>query len=87
MAESGSATAGRTSGFASGAVTGEFAEFAEFAGISGLTREEAQERLARFGPNLLVERRPGSGLVQWLWMLADPMALVLANAANQATRG
>jgi Ca2+-transporting ATPase len=50
-------------------------------GLGGLSREEAKARLAEFGPNLLVERERAAHLVQWLWMLADPMALMLAGAA------
>ena len=46
----------------------------------GLSREEAKARLAEFGPNLLVERERAAHLVQWLWMLADPMALMLAGS-------
>ncbi len=51
------------------------------AGLAGLGNEEAKARLARFGPNLLVEHARGARVVQWLRMLADPMALMLAGAA------
>ncbi len=51
------------------------------AGFAGLGSEEAKARLAQFGPNLLVERARAAHLVQWLRMLADPMALMLAGAA------
>jgi Ca2+-transporting ATPase len=37
--------------------------------------------MAEFGPNVLVERARGVHLVQWVSMLADPMALMLAGAA------
>jgi P-type Ca2+ transporter type 2C len=56
-------------------------EFTGVAGLAGLGSAEAKARLARFGPNLLVERERGAHLVQWLRMLADPMALMLAGAA------
>jgi len=55
--------------------------FMGVAGLAGLGNEEAKARLARFGPNLLVERARGARVVQWLRMLADPMALMLAGAA------
>lgn len=51
------------------------------AGLVGLSSEEANARLAERGPNLLVERERGARLAQWLRMLADPMALMLAGAA------
>lgn len=54
---------------------------AEIAGLAGLDSETAKVRLAEFGPNVLVEVARGARLVQWLWMLADPMALMLAGAA------
>ncbi len=50
-------------------------------GLAGLGSEEAQARLAEFGPNLLVERARGASVAEWLRMLADPMALMLAGAA------
>jgi P-type Ca2+ transporter type 2C len=49
--------------------------------LTGLTSQEAGARLADFGPNVLVERSRGARLAQWLAMLADPMALMLAAAA------
>jgi Ca2+-transporting ATPase len=68
-----------------GAATGSLglsdAGLAGVAGLAGLGSEEAKARLAQFGPNLLVERARGAHLVQWLRMLADPMALMLAGAA------
>ncbi|HVA39437.1 MAG TPA: HAD-IC family P-type ATPase, partial [Candidatus Binataceae bacterium] len=57
------------------------ADIAGLAGLAGLSSEEAKARLAEFGPNLLVERERGARLMQWLRMLADPMALMLAGAA------
>jgi Ca2+-transporting ATPase len=51
------------------------------AGLVGLGSEEARARLAELGPNLLVERERSARLAQWLRMLSDPMALMLAGAA------
>jgi P-type Ca2+ transporter type 2C len=53
----------------------------EIAGLAGLDSETAKARLIEFGPNVLVEVARGARLMQWLWMLADPMALMLAGAA------
>ena len=53
----------------------------DVARLAGLGSAEAKARLAEFGPNLLVERERGARAVQWLRMLADPMALMLAGAA------
>jgi len=51
------------------------------AGLAGLSSEEAKARLAELGPNLLVERERSARLAQWLRMLADTMALMLAGAS------
>ena len=51
------------------------------AGLAGLSSEEAKARLAELGPNLLVQRERSARLAQWLRMLADPMALMLAGAS------
>jgi len=47
----------------------------------GLSSAEARARRARFGPNLIVERKRFGPLVKLLRMIADPMALMLAGAA------
>lgn len=46
----------------------------------GLSSSEARERLAQFGPNLMVRRRRGERLLEFIRSLADPMALMLAAA-------
>jgi P-type Ca2+ transporter type 2C len=55
--------------------------FTGVADLVGLNSEEAKARLAELGPNLLVERERSARLAQWLRMLADPMALMLAGAS------
>jgi magnesium-transporting ATPase (P-type) len=51
------------------------------AGLAGLSSGEAKARLAELDPNLLVERQRSARFAQWLRMLVDPMALMLAGAA------
>ena len=76
--------AARSSLAAGGAGAGAAAEpsaAAVAAHLTGLSSEEARARLAEFGPNTMVEGARGARLAQWLAMLADPMALMLAGAA------
>ena len=48
------------------------------AGLTGLTTSEALRRLEVFGPNQIGAPSSVARLKRWLWMLADPMALMLA---------
>jgi Ca2+-transporting ATPase len=49
--------------------------------LSGLTADEAQARLARFGPNRLVGRERAARLKDLVSLLLDPMAVMLLVAA------
>ena len=51
-------------------------------GERGLSREEAERRLARYGPNRLEQTRRRSILLRLLGQLKDPMILVLLGAAG-----
>ena len=48
----------------------------------GLTGAEAEERLGRYGPNVLEERKRPGLVVRFLAQLKDPMILVLLGAAG-----
>jgi Ca2+-transporting ATPase len=48
---------------------------------TGLSSAQAEARLSECGPNLLVASTRGARALQWLRMLSDPMALMLAGAA------
>lgn len=49
--------------------------------LQGITGDEAQERLAQYGPNVLVERKKKTVLVMFLGQFTDFMILVLIAAA------
>jgi Ca2+-transporting ATPase len=46
-------------------------------GIQGLTREEAERRLAQFGPNELAEKKKISPLMLWLGQFKDFLIIIL----------
>ncbi|MBI2405457.1 HAD-IC family P-type ATPase [Candidatus Microgenomates bacterium] len=49
--------------------------------VQGLTSQEAKQRLARFGPNILPERPPPSDLVIFISQIRSPLVYVLLFAA------
>jgi len=75
-----SAAVGESAPLGKSEATGSFG-VTDVAGLGGLSSKEAKARLAELGPNLLVERESSACLAQWLRMLADPMALMLAGAS------
>ncbi|MGA7762734.1 MAG: cation-transporting P-type ATPase, partial [Candidatus Binataceae bacterium] len=75
-----SAAVGESAPLGKSEATGSFG-VTDVAGLAGLSSKEAKARLAELGPNLLVERERSARLAQWLRMLADPMALMLAGAS------
>jgi Ca2+-transporting ATPase len=46
-------------------------------GLQGLTREEAERRLAQFGPNELAEKKKRSPLMLWLSQFKDFLIIIL----------
>lgn len=50
-------------------------------GINGLSEQEAQERLARFGQNVIHPKRQDSALRSFLRQLSEPLVLILLFAA------
>ncbi|MGA8057006.1 MAG: cation-transporting P-type ATPase, partial [Candidatus Binataceae bacterium] len=75
-----SAAVGESAPLGKSEATGSFG-VTDVAGLAGLSSKEAKARLAELVPNLLVERERRACLAQWLRMLADPMALMLAGAS------
>ena len=51
-------------------------------GADGLTSAQAQERLAKFGPNKLKEAEKPTMLQRFLTQLKDPMLIILMAAAG-----
>ncbi len=47
------------------------------AGLTGLTTAEARQRLEKFGPNRIGAPSALDKVREWLWSVADPMALML----------